>query len=41
MELNCICGHCVEIHYDGPLWAGRFICLTDKCECRNLVVKES
>jgi hypothetical protein len=30
---HCICGHCLEIHYDGPIWPGRYICLVDGCAC--------
>ena len=35
MELNCICGHCEEIHCLTQMWAGRLICLVDGCDCKN------
>jgi hypothetical protein len=41
MELDCICGHCKEIHYGGQLASGRFVCLTDNCECKDYIVKEN
>ena len=35
MELICKCGHVKEIHYDGQLSSGRFVCLVDTCNCKD------
>jgi hypothetical protein len=36
--MDCLnCNHCQEVHYNGPAaWPGRFICLVDNCNCKDL-----